>query len=57
MIGIPVVKPGWIFGSPPYGMHKISFPHLVAERLKKFNTETYGFYDGKTPVVVTMEQV
>ena len=56
-LGIPVIKPGFFLGSPPYGLHKVNFLEHIPDNFKRLNTLTYGHYDGRNPVIVTMDTV
>ena len=53
-LGIPVVKPVFIFGSPPLIPHKISIHEQVNESFKKYG-KTYARYDGREPSILTID--
>ncbi|CAL8080029.1 unnamed protein product [Orchesella dallaii] len=48
-LGIPVVRPSFIFGSDPQGYRKVQ--HLEDYRRFKEFGSFYGFYEGRTPQV------
>ena len=53
-LGIPINKPGFILGSPPYALHKL---HHHTEQLEKFKQfgKTYGSYSGAIPTINTID--
>ena len=53
-LGIPIVKPGFIFGSPPYFPHKILIHEQTNETFKKLG-KTWGRYDGRSPCILTID--
>ena len=54
-LGIPVVKPSNPFlGSPPYDFHNVLYWKLYLERHKRYGL-TYGYYEGISPVINTMD--
>jgi hypothetical protein len=55
-LGIPVVKPFLIFGSPPYAWHKIMIHEHSQEMHRKLG-KTWAMYDGREPTVFTIDLV
>jgi cytochrome P450 len=53
-LGIPVVKPVFIFGSPPFFNHKISMHEHINESFKKYG-KTYARYEGREPSILTID--
>ena len=54
-LGIPVVKPGFFFGSPPILKQHVLMHKVFQENFKKFNSKTYGIYDGSRPMIITID--
>ena len=52
--GIPYIKPFLIFGSPPFLYHKFIFSDWMINQFKKLG-RTWARYDGRTPVIVTID--
>ena len=54
-LNIPVVKPEYpLMGSPPYAYHETLFWKNYVDNHAKMG-KTYGFYDGVSPVIVTID--
>lgn len=53
-MGIPVVKPFLIFGSPPFLFHKIQVHEHNLQMHRKLG-KTFGRYSGRTPFVFTID--
>jgi hypothetical protein len=53
-LGIPVVKPFLIFGSPPYAWHKVLVHEHTQEMHRKLG-KTWAMYDGREPTVFTID--
>ena len=54
-LGIPVVSPAFpLLGSPPYVYHDTHFWKIYLDNHAKLG-QTYGFYDGVSPVLVTID--
>ena len=52
--GIPYVKPFLIFGSPPFLLHKIIVSEYFLKQCKELG-RTWGYYNGQTPTIVTID--
>jgi len=53
-MGIPMVKPFLIFGSPPFLMHKLKIHDHNLQMHRKLG-KTYGKYVGRSPFVFTID--
>jgi hypothetical protein len=53
-LGIPVIKPVLFFGSPPFVPHKVYLHEFSTNAFKKLG-KTWGRYDGRTPVISTID--
>ena len=53
-LGIPIIKPVLIFGSPPFVPHKIILHEYYHEVFKKFG-KTWARYEGREPTIVTID--
>ena len=52
--GIPYIKPFLIFGSPPFLFHKIIVSEYFLKPCKELG-RTWGYYNGQTPTIVTID--
>jgi cytochrome P450 family 6 len=53
-LGIPIVKPVLIFGSPPFAPHKMVIHEYNQEMHKKLG-KTWARYEGREAVIVTID--
>ena len=53
-LGIPMIKPFLIFGSPPFVPHKMIIHEYYQEAFKKLG-KTWARYDGREALIVTID--
>ena len=53
-LNIPVLKPGFLLGSPPHLQHKVLVHEEIANMHKKLG-KTFGRYEGIMPVISTID--